>query len=280
MRKLIQKAVKVLAFLLVLALCYGLMDQVLKIKTDDMVSMVKLRQLPPDTVDVLLVGSSHIGTNVDNQQIFDEYGISSYNLWVGMQPIWNTYYCLKEALSAQSPQIVIAEVYLSTTTMDYSPKETAIKNVELLNLGINKVQAAFASYEKWTDAVEALWGLPYYHERYDDLTIADFVQENDLSLPAPRRPEGGVAILKMLDYASITDKLPITEKNEQYLRKIIDLCKQKNITLILMAAPFEATEEAAMRLNTVAEIAKEEGVPFLNYVKEWDSLGMDANTDF
>ena len=280
MKKLIQKAVKVLAFLLVLALCYGLMDQVLKIKTDDMVSMVKLRQLPPDTVDVLLVGSSHIGTNVDNQQIFDEYGISSYNLWVGMQPIWNTYYCLKEALSAQSPQIVIAEVYLSTTTMDYSPKETAIKNVELLNFGINKVQAAFASYEKWTDAVEALWGLPYYHERYDDLTIADFVQENDLSLPAPRRPEGGVAILKMLDYASITDKLPITEKNEQYLRKIIDLCKQKNITLILMAAPFEATEEAAMRLNTVAEIAKEEGVPFLNYVKEWDSLGMDANTDF
>lgn len=41
MKKLIQKAVKVLAFLLVLALCYGLMDQVLKIKTDDMVSMVK-----------------------------------------------------------------------------------------------------------------------------------------------------------------------------------------------------------------------------------------------
>lgn len=58
MKKLIQKAVKVLAFLLVLALCYGLMDQVLKIKTDDMVSMVKLRQLPPDTVDVLLVGTS------------------------------------------------------------------------------------------------------------------------------------------------------------------------------------------------------------------------------
>ena len=40
MKKLIQKAVKVLAFLLVLALCYGMMDQVLKIKTDDMVSQI------------------------------------------------------------------------------------------------------------------------------------------------------------------------------------------------------------------------------------------------
>ena len=87
MKKLIQKAVKVLAFLLVLALCYGLMDQVLKIKTDDMVSMVKLRQLPPDTVDVLLVGSSHVGMNVSNRQIYDEFGISSFDLWVGMQPL-------------------------------------------------------------------------------------------------------------------------------------------------------------------------------------------------
>ena len=148
MKKLIQKAVKVLAFLLMLALCYGRMDQVLKIKTDDMVSMVKLRQLPPDTVDVLLVGSSHIGTNVDNQQIFDEYGISSYNLWVGMQPIWNTYYCLKEALSAQSPQIVIAEVYLSTTTMDYSPKETAIKERRIAELWNQQNSSGFCFLRK------------------------------------------------------------------------------------------------------------------------------------
>lgn len=96
----------------------------------------------------------------------------------------------------------------------------------MLNFGINKIQAAFASYEKWTDAVEALWGLPYYHERYDDLTIADFVQENDLSLPAPRRPEGGVAILKMLDYASITDKLPITEKTNSICEKFL-ICASK-----------------------------------------------------
>lgn len=47
-----------------------------------------------------------------------------------------------------------------------------------------------------------------------------------------------------------------------------------------MAAPFEATEEAAMRLNTVAEIAKEEGVPFLNYVKEWVALGWTQTLTF
>lgn len=280
MKKLIQKAVKVLAFLLVLALCYGLMDQVLKIKTDDMVSMVKLRQLPPDTVDVLLVGSSHIGMNIDNQQIYDEFGISSFDLWVGMQPLWNSYYYLKEALHYQHPKVVMVDVFLCGTTAEYSTKEVALKNIEYLPFGMNKIRASFASYEQWTDAVEALWGMPYYHSRYDELTADDFASITDTGLSSPRQTEGAVTALNMLDYRAITDTLPLTAKNEEYLRKIIDLCKQENVSLVLMTAPFEATEEETMRLNAVAQIAEEAQVPFLNYLKTWDTLGIDASTDF
>ena len=280
MKKLIQKAVKVLAFLLVLALCYGLMDQVLKIKTDDMVSMVKLRQLPPDTVDVLLVGSSHIGMNIDNQQIYDEFGISSFDLWVGMQPLWNSYYYLKEALHCQKPQVVLMDVFLCGTTAEYSTKEVALKNIEYLPFGIDKIRASFASYEQWTDAVEALWGMPYYHSRYDELTADDFASVTGTGLSSPRQTEGAVTPLNMLDYRAITDTLPLTAKNEEYLQKIIDLCKQENVSLVLMTAPFEATGDEAMRLNAVAQIAEEAQVPFLNYLKTWDTLGIDASTDF
>lgn len=280
MKKPIQIAVKILAFLLVLALCYGLTDQVLKIKTDDMVSMVKLRQLPPDTVDVLLVGSSHIGMNIDNQRIFDEYGIASYNLWVGMQPLWNSYYYLKEALRCQKPQVVLVDVFLCGTTAEYSTKEVALKNIEYLPFGIDKIRASFASYEQWTDAVEALWGMPYYHSRYDELTADDFATVSDTGLSSPRQTEGVVTALNMLDYRAITNTLPLTAKNEEYLRKIIDLCKQENVSLVLMTAPFEATADEAMRLNAVGQIAEEAQVPFLNYLKTWDTLGIDASTDF
>ena len=174
MKKLIQKAVKVLAFLLVLALCYGLMDQVLKIKTDDMVSMVKLRQLPPDTVDVLLVGSSHIGMNIDNQQIYDEFGISSFDLWVGMQPLWNSYYYLKEALRYQKPKVVMVDVFLAGTSAEYSLNTVAMKNIQYLSMGVDKLKAALDSFPAWQDAVEAVWGMPFYHERYDELVQDDW----------------------------------------------------------------------------------------------------------
>ena len=174
MKKLIQKAVKVLAFLLVLALCYGLMDQVLKIKTDDMVSMVKLRQLPPDTVDVLFVGSSHIGMNIDNQQIYDEFGISSFDLWVGMQPLWNSYYYLKEALRYQKPKVVMVDVFLAGTSAEYSLNTVAMKNIQYLSMGVDKLKAALDSFPAWQDAVEAVWGMPFYHERYDELVQDDW----------------------------------------------------------------------------------------------------------
>ena len=283
MKKLIQKAVKVLAFLLVLALCYGLMDQVLKIKTDDMVSMVKLRQLPPDTVDVLFVGSSHIGMNIDNQQIYDEFGISSFDLWVGMQPLWNSYYYLKEALRYQKPKVVMVDVFLAGTSAEYSLNTVAMKNIQYLSMGVDKLKAALDSFPAWQDAVEAVWGMPFYHERYDELVQDDWnlqYGKDELSLSAPRQVEGVTTALKMLDYRSITNVTPLTEKNERYLHKLIALCKQENIPLVLLASPFEATEEEASRFNTVAQIAEEEGIPFLNFLKTYDEEGIDAASDF
>lgn len=283
MKKLIQKAVKVLAFLLVLALCYGAADQILKIKTYDMLSMAQLRALPEDTIDVLILGSSHVGMNIDNKQIYDNYGISNYNVWVGFQPLWNTYYCLKESLKTQKPKVVVVDVYLASTTLEYNTKEIALKNIELLPFGIDKIHAALDSFESWQDAVEALWGMPYYHERYAELESDDFAYSQkigDTSIPSTRKPGNTITKLNLLDYSTITELLPLTDKNDAYLHKIIELCKQQNIQLLLIASPFEATEEAAMRLNTIETIAEQEEIPFVNYLKCWNQLGIDANADF
>lgn len=278
-----KKAIKIIAFLLVLAVCYHVVDHVMMIKTDDMVSMIKYRELPPDTVDVLMVGSSHVGMNIDNQQIFDEYGIASYDLWAGMQPLWNSYYYVKDALKHQTPDVVLVDVFLAGTSADESTSTVALKNIQYLPFGIDKLNAALDSFPTWQDALEAVWGLPYYHERFDELILDDFdlqYGKTDLSLPAPRQVEGVVTALNMLDYRSMTDTLALTEKNEKYLRKLIALCKQKNVKLILVTAPFEASEEEAKRFNEIERIANEEGVVFLNYLKTYDMEGIDADTDF
>ena len=278
-----KKIIRALAFLLVLALVYGAVDTVLKIKTSDMRSIVLFQKLKPGTVDVVFAGSSHAGMNINNRQIWEDTGIPSYNLWGGMQPIWNTYFYLKECLKSQQPKVVVMDVFMCGNTAVYSAKDVALKHVSAMPKGLNRVKMAFESFEKWQDAVEALWGMPYYHSRYDELVANDFhglYGWDDEIIPTVQPNTDYVFPIELLDGNAAYEPLALTEKNEAYLRKIADLCRAKNVELVLTVAPFCATEEEYRRFIRVEEIACELDVPFLNMFRTWAQMGIDPSADF
>ena len=280
---MIKKIIRALAFLLVLVLIYGAVDTVLKIKKDDVRTMVMFQKVEPNTIDVAIIGSSHAGMNIDNYQMWKETGIASFCLWGGMQPTWNSYHYLKECLKTQHPQVVMVDVFMCGDTADYSTKDVALKHVSVMPWGLNKIQMALASFEKWQEAVEALWGMPYYHSRYDELTEDDFYGRygwDDEIIPSVRPMTYNVFPFELIDGNSIQGSSPLTEKHEKYLRKIIDLCKAEGIELVLMCAPYIATEENYRKILRAEEIAHEEGVPFLNFFKTWKEYGIDPSADY
>jgi hypothetical protein len=278
---------KIFTFVLLFALflgAYVTMDKVLEIKTEDSNgSMQRYYELPKDTVDVLMVGSSHVGLNVDNGMLWDDYGIASYSLWGGMQPLWNSYYFLKEGLKTQEPKVVVVEAFLAGTDADYSTQVVAMKNIHSMRFSLDKLKAASASFDTWQGAAEAVWGLPYYHTRFDELDTNDFdfnLYKEDLGINRITLSSDKITHVNPLDYAAITDEEPLSAKNEKYLRMIIDLCKSKDVELVFLISPFEATETEAMKLNTLCRIAEENGVETLNYLREWGGLCLDNSTDF
>ncbi len=279
-----RKIVRALAFLMIFCVLYVVADDVLGTKAPDAIeSMKEMYMLPKDTVDVLFVGSSHIGMNMDNRTMWERHGIAGYSLWGGMQPVWNSYYYLKEGLKSQTPKVAVAEIFLAGNTAEYSVEPVAFKNIHGMKFSIDKIAAAFASYPTWQKALEALWGMPYYHGRFSEVTEEDLMLFNsryDTELKHLRRPSEQVTQLNFLDYGAITETLPLSEKNETYIRKMIDLCEAKNVKLLFLIAPFEATEEECKRLNTVERIARENGVGVLNYLKCYWDAGIDPKTDF
>lgn len=278
-----KKIIRALAFFLVLALVYGAVDTVLKIKSYDMRSLRTLHEMEDGTLDVVFVGSSHVGMNIDNAQIWEETGIASYNVWAGMQPVWNSYYYLKECIATQKPEIAMVDVFMAGTTVEFSTKAVAMKNITTMPWGMNRINASLTSFESWQDAVEAMWGMPYYHNRFDELTEDDLQGRygwDEEEIPTVHQTSDVVTPIELLDYRTITDTLPLTEKNEEYIRKIIDLCKVNDVKLVLMIAPYQATKEECERLNRVEEIAREEGVEILNYLKLWQDAGIDPAMDF
>ena len=105
---------RTLALLLVLALTLGsvyIIDRVLLLKRYDGVKpMQSFYAQEPGTVDVLLLGNSHMGVHVDTATLWQEYGISAFALWGGVQPMWNSYHFLTEALKTQTPRAVVLEI--------------------------------------------------------------------------------------------------------------------------------------------------------------------------
>ena len=269
-----------ICLIIVALLLYGKLNSILSVKVSDADSIHVLREMPKDSLDVIFVGSSHVGMNIDNQQIWEEYGISSMNVWAGMQPIWNSYYYVKEVLRQQRPKVICVDVFLCANELDYSTQEVALKNVLGLPMGLDKVKAALASFPQWNQAVEALWGLPFYHSRYQELTAADFSLDYSSRILAPTSALVVDTSYRPIQVPHTMETMPLTEKNETYLRKIIDLCKAKEVELVLLCSPYQANEKEAMRVNQIEAIAQEEGVLMLNYMRNYREIGIDPETDF
>ena len=77
-----------------------------------------------DSVDVLFIGSSVVANAFSPQEIYDSYGIRSYNLASQQQSVFFNYYWLKEALKYQSPKVVVMDTKFLFTLHPESPVNT------------------------------------------------------------------------------------------------------------------------------------------------------------
>ena len=274
---------RVICVLLVIALALGGLwyaNRVFVMKrVDGILTMQDFYAQPQGTVDVLLVGNSHSGINIDTAELWTEYGISSYNLWGGVQPLWNSYHFIVEALKYQQPKVICLEVTATVSDYEYSEEQNQIKNTAGMKLSKNKFEAVRVSApkERWFNL---LLGLPLYHSRVDELEQKDF--EHFPWSAGLENFKGSYILYGAGNYRhesaeGITARREIMDKELDYLNRIIALCKDNGIPLMLLKTPsVEKTDEQEI-FNTVADIADENGLPFVNMNLMESELGVTAH---
>ena len=277
MRKVLKRT---LALLLVLVLTLGsvyITDRVLLLKRYDGVKpMQSFYTQEPGTVDVLLLGNSHMGVHVDTATLWQEYGISAFALWGGVQPMWNSYHFLAEALKTQAPKAVVLEIGGLSYDWEYADEATQLKNVAGMKLSRNKWEAvqATAPQDRWA---ALMLGLPLYHQRYGEVTQEDF---NYFPWSKGLVNEKGSFALyghgnfDLGDAAAITEVAEISEKSLDYFGRIVKLCREKEIPLILVKTPTVDLEKYQPYCNAVEQIAAREGLPFYNFNEMVEETGI------
>ena len=237
-----------------------------------------------NSIDVLLLGSSHCGMNLDTATLWSEYGMASYALWGSVQPFWNSYHFLVEALKTQTPKAVVLETYAAIFWQEYGHEEGQVINTAGMRPSLNKWEAVKVSapQERWLDL---FFGLPLYHERFSDLSQDDYehfpwtegliLDKGSLPSYSSHRTVKPAGSLDTQEVAQLLDK------EEEYLRKIISLCQSRDIPILLIKTPINGLylQDQQPYYNRVAEIAEEYGVPFCNLNLLCDEIGL-SEEDF
>ena len=280
----LSKACMAVAFILILSIALGSFFSVFRFKYGDGIyGLDKFYEQERDTVDMLVLGSSHAFQNINPAILYSEYGMAAYDLCGNRQPMWNTYHYLLEALKTQSPKLMILEAYSTTMTADYLDEERIFKNTFGLKPSMNLIESLKTTAPSG-EFFEYLFRFYRYHNRYNgDLSRADF--EPNL---ADRQFEDWKGFGCNFHWTSFekpdvseTGTLDLSQKTESYYRKIIELCQEREIPLEIVVSPYVVNSTMMKRLNRAAEIAEEYGVPFTNYNSdEWfEEVGFDYAAD-
>lgn len=264
-------------FMLLLFVCLARMQNVFMRKD----SQRKLQQFfRADTgYDVLFFGISHMECGIYPMDLWEDFGITSFNFGRAGSRLPFSYWTLRNALDYTSPSLVVVDVRRMDITYKRTTK-TVRSNYDYFPLTKNKYMAVKDLLEDWTEQVSYLFPLTMYHGRWEELTKKDF------EVNAVRITQGA------LQYAGneLTVKVPeawtrIEDSDarepgpvgEEYLRKIIEFCQGRGIQVLLVELPYPASEEDQQYANGVQAIADEYGVQYLNFHHQEDIVGFDTD---
>ena len=267
------------AFLLVLLLALEGVSGVLRGKNYAAASR-SVYEEPKDSLDVLLMGSSHMLNAVSPMQLWEEQGIVSNNLAQNGQVLPVTYYHLQEALRTQRPRLVVLDIYKAIQDSLIDSHANLHYTLDNMRPGLPKLRAIF-DLLPWEERTEYLLDVVIYHSRWKELTQTDFQ-------PPDATEKGAVTLFQttpLPDFRVLpeTETAPPAPSAIDYLERIVKLCQEEEVPLLLVAVPFATPEPDDMDrqevVNGIVSYAQEWGVPFLNMMHVTEEMGFDYNTD-
>ena len=255
-------------------------SRILLLKSEDGINQFQaFYKQPENSIDVIFSGSSKVYCDISTGVLWDNYGIAAFDLGGAEAPSWVSYYQLKEALKTQKPKVICYEVSVAAMySMLTQANNWASDNSYGMKWNKNRIDLIRVNSEE-KDFYLRLNPFNIMHGRYKDLDENDFTNVRNSVNYKGFDPRKAVIEMEIPDIDGITEETPCTEKEDRYIRKIIELARDENIPIMLFASPYEVTEEEQRILNYISNIAEEEGVEYIDFNRKYDEIGLDFSSD-
>lgn len=235
---------------------------------------------PKNSLDVLFMGNSDVYRGISPIKMWDEYGITSYVFSTSGSRMWTAYYLLEESLKYQNPKLIVLNMDFTFNETDASEANYR-KAFDNMKLGITKIKAIQDPIFKISNEQKLSYIFPIarYHSRWDELTAEDFTEVlkkerfayKGLDMVGDIKPyTGGNEYMERRKYKDIK----IGERCSTYLKKIINLCKNKNIELLLIEIP-SADSWTKDLSDKVYDFAQDNHLDFVDMNLNYDKFGFN-----
>lgn len=230
--------------------------------------------------DVLFLGTSHVMDGVFPMELWNDYGMVSYNLGGNGNYLPLSYWVMENALDYTSPELVVIDVFFMEEDAKIRQAEQAHLSLDSFAVTPTKVKTILDLFddkesEYYAGRWEFLWDFGIYHDRWNTLSEEDFVKRQTKEKGAESRI--AVAVPREYTIISKEQKLNKDSTGKRYLCKMIEDCQKRGIKVVLTNLPYPASEEEQMASNDAYDIAEEYGVDFIDFV-QMDNV-VDYQTD-
>lgn len=200
---------------------------------------------PHNSLDLFFLGSSHTYRSF-NPEIFDAaLGSHSFNLGTSDQTPMTSYFVLKEILNTQKPKSVILEVYW-LTLMKGDQFRNASYNYEYIR-SPNVREEFYRDGFDWKGRMLLIFPSYRYRNNLNDVfrlatgKVPGFEDKGEYKVKGYVEASDTVR-LKDLNKQNEFDgflfkKQNIERKQILYIKKIVDLCRSRGISIVFITAP-------------------------------------------
>ena len=228
---------------------------------------------PENTIEVVFFGASIVANGIIPSSLYEDYGISSYNLGMEQQPLMTSYYWLEEVYRLQSDSLTT--VVLDVSELRHTPTEAFFhKAFDGMQYSSVRLRAAWDyADEDLHTALTFLIPFFSYHDRWQELSKTDFKKSS-------YEPESylrgyNFASTRYIDstsWDSMTIKNGVLDESVEaqeldedsiyYLEQMVAFCEQNDLQLVLIKTPHGYWNSAYH--NAVETIADDYGLTFLD----------------
>lgn len=238
-------------------------------------------ELNRDSIDVVFTGSSHSYCTFSPMELYEQYGISSYNFGSSNQSMLASYLWAKEAYQYQHYKVLIVEAM--SVTMSHGDVNNDIRSLSSMGMSPCYWELARTYKRKMYKVILPVFALHNEWENIGEVAYQPMGNGNSVSLRGyvPLNSQAGNEYTELILSG---DRDAISYINFTYIDKLREFCEENGIQLVFVKALMASNEINDWNdgyHNNLANYAAEHQLVFIDFnMPEYlQAAGLDISED-